>query len=646
MNKETINNEKTLTILGYNDIKSKIKTYASSNLGKTLVEDMLPSTNPRIILDKYEETKEAVSIMREGTGIRLGGISDITPYISKLDKGMFLHPEELLRIADFLRCIRNVKKSIEAYEFTAPKLYSYSTGLESFKSIESEIEYCIDGAMVHSRATRTLDKIRKKIAAQHSKRIDKLNKFLTADRNAKHLQENLYTQRNERYVIPIKAASRKFVEGTIIDSSASGSTVYVEIDTIKDLTVEIIMLKAQEEEECNQILMRLSNLVYESINGIKDAVFIIGKYDFIFAKGKYSIAIAGQEIKITDDEKIHLIKARHPMLGADAVPLNVSIGSDYRTLIITGPNTGGKTITLKTVGLMALMTQSGILPPVGKGSSISIFNKILVDIGDSQSIEQSLSTFSGHMKSLVNIVNKSSRRTLVLIDEIGTGTDPKDGAALGIAILEEIYNRGAITLSSTHYSKIKEYSEIHEGFLNASMDFDKKTLKPLYKLLIGIAGDSNALWISKELGLADKIIDRVVKINSTHEIVTAKKINKFSKKKSRIEEINKKYEESHEKRLVYDQGDRVIINDTGDHSLVYEHKVDDQKIVLFKDGDYTEIHEKRVTLDQKRDVLYPPGYNLEQLFVSFKERKLEKDIKKGRFKNMKELKERVDALNK
>ncbi len=191
------------------------------------------------------------------------------------------------------------------------------------------------------------------------------------------------------------------------------------------------------------------------------------------------------------------------MLGASAVPLNVSIGKDYRTLIITGPNTGGKTITLKTVGLMALMTQSGILPPVGKGSSISIFNKILVDIGDSQSIEQSLSTFSGHMKSLVNIVNKSSRRTLVLIDEIGTGTDPKDGAALGIAILEEIYNRGSITLSSTHYSKIKEYSEMHEGFLNASMDFDRQTLQPLYKLLIGVAGDSNALWISKELGLAD-----------------------------------------------------------------------------------------------------------------------------------------------
>jgi dsDNA-specific endonuclease/ATPase MutS2 len=421
--------------------------------------------------------------------------------------------------------------------------------------------------------------------------------------------------------------------------------VYVEIDEIKDLTVEIIMLKAQEDEECNQILWRLSGLISEQLNSINDAVFIIGKYDFIFAKAKYSIAIGGNEINITDDEVIHLKKARHPMLGAAAVPLDIVIGRDFRTLIITGPNTGGKTITLKTVGLLALMTQSGILPPVGKGSSISIFNKVLVDIGDSQSIEQSLSTFSGHMKSLVNIVKKSSRRTLVLIDEIGTGTDPKDGAALGIAILEEIYNRGAISLASTHYSKIKEYSEIHEGFLNASMDFDKKTLQPLYKLLIGVAGESNALWISKELGLSEMIIERVIKINSTHEIVTSKKIAKFSKKKSKVDEIKNAANLVDLTRVKYDKGDRVIFNETGDHYLIFEHKLDEHLVNLFKDGVYKDVPEKRVTLDQRKETLYPAGYNLEQLFVSFKSRKLEKDIQKGRFKNMKDLKERISDLN-
>ena len=333
------------------------------------------------------------------------------------------------------------------------------------------------------------------------------------------------------------------------------------------------------------------------------------------------------------------------MLGSDAVPLDIKIGADYRTLIITGPNTGGKTITLKTVGLMALMTQSGILPPVAKGSSISIFNKILVDIGDSQSIEQSLSTFSGHMKSLVNIVNKSSRRTLVLIDEIGTGTDPKDGAALGIAILEEIYNRGAITLSSTHYSKIKEYSEIHEGFLNASMDFDKQTLQPLYKLLIGVAGDSNALWISKELGLSEKIIARVLKIKETHEIVTSRKINKFSKKKSRVAEIYEVDSLKEKKRVMYNKGDRVILNESGVNSLVFEHKVDQYKLIVFKNDQYEEVQEKRVSLDKRREILYPEGYDLDQLFVSFKKRKLDKDMKKGRYKNLKELQERFDEIN-
>jgi len=640
-----MNNDKTLNILGYNDIKEKIKAYTASNLGKKLADEMMPQIKPKVILDKYEEVKEAVAIIQEGKGLSLGGINDITPYIEKIEKGMFLHPEELLKVADFMRCIRHLKKSIGAYKYIAPKLYSYSLCLESFKEIETEIEYCIEGSIVHSRASSTLEKLRNKMAVLHSKRIDKLNQFLSAEKNAKHIQENFYSQRDDRYVIPIKASSRKFVEGTIIDSSGSGSTVYIEIDSIKDLTVEIIMLKAQEIEECNQILMALTEKISEKINEIRSAVHVIGKYDFIMAKAKYSVAIGGNEIEIRDDEVIDLKKARHPMLGNEAVPLDIRIGKDYRTLIITGPNTGGKTITLKTVGLMALMTQSGILPPVGKGSSISIFNKILVDIGDSQSIEQSLSTFSGHMKSLVDIVRISSRRTLVLIDEIGTGTDPKDGAALGIAILEEIYNRGAITLSSTHYSKIKEYSEIHEGFMNASMDFDKKTLQPLYKLLIGIAGESNALWISKELGLSDKVIERVKKINATHEIVTARKISKFSKKKSRVEEIRKAQAGIDPERIMYNKGDRIINNETGNHSLIFEHNTDEYTVTIFKDGVYEDLNEKRVTLDKRREILYPDGYNLDQLFISFKSRKLEKDIRKGRFKNLEELNERLKGLN-
>lgn len=640
-----MNREKTLNILGYNDIREKIKTYASSNLGKKLADEMMPDTDPKIILNKYEEVREAVTVLKEGSGISLGGINDITPFIKKIEKGMFLYPEELLKVVDFLRCMRHLKKLIKTYEFVAPRLYSYSLGLESFKAIESEIEYCVDSCIVHSRASNTLERIRRKITVLHEKRIDKLNKFLSADKNAKYIQENYYSQRNDRYVIPIKSSARKFVQGTVIDSSSSGSTVYVEIDGIKDLTVEIIMLKSQEEEECNKILMTLSRMILDNMNAISDSIHIIGAYDFIFAKAKYSVAIGGNEINIKDDEIIDLKKVRHPMLGSQAIPIDISIGADYRTLIITGPNTGGKTLTLKTVGLVVLMIQSGILPPVGADSSISIFNKILVDIGDSQSIEQSLSTFSGHMKALINIVNKASRRTLVLIDEIGTGTDPKDGSALGIAILEEIYNRGAITLASTHYSKIKEYSEMHEGFLNASMDFDRKTLKPLYKLLIGVAGESNAFWISKELGLSHKVIERAKKIKETHEIVTVNKISKFSKKKSRVAEVRNVNTAQKSERIIYNKGDRIIINETKNHALIFEHKVDEYKVIVFRDEKYDEIHEKRVTLDKRREILYPEGYNLDQLFISFKKRKLDKDIRKGRFKNLKELQQRFSSLN-
>lgn len=640
-----MNSKNTLEVLGYNDIRREIKTYASSNLGKTLADEMMPNINPKIILNKYDEVREAVVILREGSGISLGGISDITPFIQKIEKGIFLQPDELLKVADFLRCIRQLKKSMAAYEFIAPRLFSYSLGLESFKPLESEIEYCIEAGRVHSRASSALEKIRKKIEALHGKRMHILKEFLSAEKNAKYIQENFYSQRDDRYVVPIKSSARKFVKGTVLDSSSSGSTVFIEIDAVKDLTVQIIMLKAQENEECDQILMALSGKIKENGHAISDAIHIMGAYDFIFAKGKYSVAIGGNEIEIRDDEIIDLKKARHPMLGGDAVPLDIKIGFEYRTLVITGPNTGGKTITLKTVGLIALMTQSGILPPVGNGSSISIFNKILVDIGDSQSIEQSLSTFSGHMKALVDIVAKSSRRTLVLIDEIGTGTDPRDGAALGIAILEEIYNRGAIALASTHYSKIKEYSEMHEGFRNASMDFDRKTLRPLFKLLLGVAGESNALWISKELGLSDMIIERVKRINSTHETVMPKKIIKFSKKKSRVEEVRNAGKKHDSKRVMYNKGDRVIVNETGKDGLIFEHDVDEYKVTVFKDGIYQEIPEKRVSLDRRREILYPQGYELDQLFLSFEKRKLDKDMQKGRFKNLKELQERLSDLN-
>jgi dsDNA-specific endonuclease/ATPase MutS2 len=638
--------EKALKILEFNKIKEDIKKHSSSNLGKELIDSMMPNTNPNTVLNKYEETKEAVNIIREGTGISLGGISDISMYTSKIEKGMFLHPEELLKVADFLRCIRNVKKSISKYEFIAPLLYSYSLGLESFQSVEKEIEYCIEGSIVSSRASSTLEKIRKKINTLEGKRIDKLNKFLTNDKNTKYIQENFFSQRDGRYVIPIKASARKFVAGTVIDSSSKGSTVYIEIDSIKDLTVEIMMYKSQEEEECYQILRTLSGLVLEHMDSIKGAVRIVANYDFIFSKAKYSVAIAGNEIEIKDDETIHLLKARHPLLGKDVVPLDISIGHEYRTMVITGPNTGGKTVTLKTAGLMVVMVQCGILPPVAPGSSISIFNKILVDIGDSQNLEQSLSTFSGHMKSLVNIVTRSSRRTLVLIDEIGTGTDPRDGSALGIGILEEIYNRGAITLVSTHYSKIKEYSDIHPGFINASMDFDRKTLKPLYKLLIGVAGESNALWISKELGLPDKILNRVNEINSTHEIVSPRKISSFSKKKSRVQEIIESKKAVDENKTIYNKGDRVLINETKKYGVVFDHITEENRVVVFINDEYKDFRDNRLTLDKRREVLYPEGYDLDQLFISFKRRKLEKDIKRGGFKNLDELKERFEMLNK
>ena len=396
--------------------------------------------------------------------------------------------------------------------------------------------------------------------------------------------------------------------------------------------------------------MTLTGIIASNLDKISVGMDLLGKLDFIFSKAKYSLEIDGKELELRDDETIDLRGLRHPLLGKACRPIDIKIGGKYRSLIITGPNTGGKTVTLKMLGLCVLLVQSGILPPVSSGSSISIFNKIYVDIGDSQNIEQSLSTFSGHMENLVYMLNKSSRRTLIIIDEIGTGTDPREGAALGSAILEEFYNRGAITLATTHYGEIKDFTDLHEGFINASMDFNRETLEPYYKLLIGVAGDSNAFYISSKLGLKKEVIDRSrelmtsssssLKIDNSRQSSPEVKAKSFSPKKDRLEMAKARDDDGN--LSLYKKGDRVIVNETGKSALIYSCDPKTKTARILVDGNFEEILLKRLTFERSRDELYPLGYDLDQLFISFRERKLEKDIKKGRFKNLKELKERMN----
>lgn len=682
-------NEKTLKSLEYNIIKEELLKKASSNLGKEYIRIMSPSVNPKVIINQFEETIEAVRILEANKSVPLGGIRDISILYKKVEIGSVLRPHELLEVSDFLRCMRNFKKFMKAFEFEAPRLYQYSLSLTEIKGAEEEIEYSIDGSIVSSRASSKLEKIRKKIQTLEEKIISKLDNFIGSSANAKVLQDKYYSNKNGRYVIPIKSECRKLVQGSVVESSSSGSTVYMELDSIKDISNEVAYNRALEEEECYQVLMTLTGIIADNLDKISVGMDLLGKLDFIFSRAKYSLEIDGKELELRDDETIDLRGLRHPLLGKACKPIDIKIGGSYRSLIITGPNTGGKTVTLKMLGLCVLLVQSGILPPVSSGSSISIFNKIYVDIGDSQNIEQSLSTFSGHMENLVYMLNKSSRRTLIIIDEIGTGTDPREGAALGSAILEEFYNRGAITLATTHYGEIKDFTDLHEGFINASMDFNKETLEPYYKLLIGVPGDSNAFYISSKLGLKKEVIERSKELmtSSTSTLKThvrevdfapnyreqkeeadsvpgeesyfeeksrshprekensslnfpRVKAKTFAPKKDRLELAKSMDDDGNLK--VYKKGDRVIINETGKSALIYSCDSKAKTARIFIDGSFEEILLKRLTFERSRDDLYPLGYDLDQLFISFKKRKLEKDIKKGRFKNLKELKERMN----
>ena len=394
-------------------------------------------------------------------------------------------------------------------------------------------------------------------------------------------------------------------------------------------TSELATLKIEESLEEYKILGMLTEMLNEKIRELKINIEVIAEYDMIWAKAKYSNEISGIKPKLNDYGYIKIVNGKYPLIK-NAVPLNFEIGENYRTLIITGPNAGGKTVVLKTVGILTLATQSGFHIEAKEGTEISVFDKLFVDIGDNQSIENALSTFSSHVKNLAEIIKQSTKSTLLLFDEIGSGTEPNEGAALAIAILEELYHKGCITVATTHYGEIKNFSEGHPDFENAAMEFKKDTLDPLYKLNIGKTGDSNALYISKKMGISDSIIERTKKYIETkdynYELIRSSKI---IKKKEEVEVLESQYN--------YCVGDRVILLDKNESAIVYKEINELNNLVVLYKKNFIEVNYKRVKLDLKASELYPEGYDLNQLFISYKERKLEHDINRGSKKALKKI---------
>lgn len=499
----------SIKVLEFDKIIAKLITYASTSLGKEAIKEIEILTDIDEINKLLKETDEALRLLYRIGEAPFGGLSDIRPHVKRATIGGILAIPELTQIADFIYGTFQMKlylERIESNQIETNFISDYINQLINIISLRKEIENCIDKGNIRDDASPRLKEVRTQIKIMEQRIKDKLNQIVSSSRDL--LTDSIITIRNDRYVVPVKVEYKNSFSGIIHDVSQSGNTVYIEPKAVVEMNNKVNSLLHEEKEEVEKILRILSENVSEYADELLTNVEIIKKLDLIYAKAKYAREIDAIKPIINNKGIIKIIKGRHPLINKDDVVANdIYLGENYHTMIITGPNTGGKTVTLKTVGLFTLMIQAGILVPANEHSELAVFDNVFADIGDEQSIEQSLSTFSSHMKNIISITNNITLNSLVLLDELGAGTDPKEGAALGVSILNYLNERGARVIATTHYSELKTYAYNTDKVINASVEFDIESLKPTYKLLIGIPGRSNALEISRRLGLNENIVN-------------------------------------------------------------------------------------------------------------------------------------------
>jgi len=552
-------NEKTFKVLEYYKIKEILKKYTVTKAGKDLIDNLKPYNNLYEIKEHLEETKEALILLTTKSAPPFEGIYDVREALLRAKKNSTLMPVELLRIGNMLKSSRNFKEYVQSKDedTTYRVLEDIIAGIVPFKNIEDEIFRAIIGEdEIADKASETLFIIRKKLKDKSSSIKDRVNSMVRT--YSKYLQESLYTVRGDRYVLPVRAEYKEQVKGLIHDQSGTGATLFIEPMGLVDLNNEIRELRNKEKAEINRILKEFTLKIAGNIDAIENNGSIIWELDFIFAKAKYANELNCICPEVNDKGIIDLIEARHPLIDPKVVvPSTIYLGREFTSLVITGPNTGGKTVTLKTVGLIELMAMSGMMIPARAGSAVSVFSNIFADIGDEQSIEQSLSTFSSHMTNIVNIINEADENTLALFDELGSGTDPTEGAALAMSILDNLRARNTKIVATTHYSELKGYALKTVGVENGSVEFDVETLRPTYNLLIGVPGKSNAFEISRRLGLPEYIINDAKENISTESLKFEELIQNLQQKsikaendarkaeglKSEAEKLKNKYEE-------------------------------------------------------------------------------------------------------
>ena len=502
--------EAILNKLEYNEIIDVLEKHCKTYLGKNMCDSLKPSFSFELVDVLLNETKEADTLLHQKGSPPFYETDELEKYIKILKSNQTLSIKGLLNIGMLLRIARELKEYFYDNNTSSfINLEKYFTLLYSNPSIEKSIfDKIIDESTIADNASKKLSSLRRNRKNFEQEVKDKLNSYIHSSTYAKYIMVPIVTIRNNRYVIPVKEEYRSYIKGFVHDTSSSGSTLYIEPTSIFDLNNKINHIKIEEDLEIEKILHQLSASLYAYTTELDNDLNLIANIDLIFAKAHFGIEINGITPILNNEKFVDLHKARHPLIDKDkVVPINIGLGKDYVSLLITGPNTGGKTVALKTLGLLLLMAYSGIPIPCSEGSNICVFTYIFADIGDEQSIQESLSTFSAHMKNIVEITKKANDNSLVLLDELGSGTDPVEGAALAISILSYLKSINALVCCTTHYQELKEFALVTDGFENASFEFDIENLKPTYKLLVGIPGKSNAFAISKKLGLDEQILN-------------------------------------------------------------------------------------------------------------------------------------------
>ena len=531
--------QESFKILEYKRILSRLREKAGTTLGKELAGGLLPSGDREEVRERLQQTAEAVYVSSMAQP-PLGGIKDIRESIKKVGLGAVLAPDELLDILTTMYAMREMKRFFKELEAEAPILKNWARSLEILGQLEKDLEHIVDEhGNLRDDASVELKRIRREIRSSQAKIKDHLAGLLHNNEYQKYFQEAIVTMRGDRYVLPVKQEYRQHFPGIVHDQSATGSTLFIEPMAVVNLNNDIKQLTAAERHEVERILRAASQKIRKNDSQLMDNCEIMAQVDFAFAKANLAYEMKATEPVLNEAGVTKLMSARHPLLPPDkAVPIDITIGDSYSMLLVTGPNTGGKTVSMKTFGLLVLMAQSGLFLPVESGSEIAVYSNIYADIGDEQSIEQSLSTFSAHMTHLVSILDKVEPEDLVLLDELGAGTDPEEGAALAMAILERLLTIKATVLATTHYSELKTFAFGREGIENACVEFDVATLRPTYRLLIGIPGASNAFAISRRLGLSESLIIRAKQLIQADHAQFEQVINQLEKEKMLYEQMN------------------------------------------------------------------------------------------------------------